>query len=79
MITVVVHILNQDPFIADMVDLPEPSTSIILVQNPRLRDGKALSNLNQATEKLIYPIHRINFIEVLHIEDEDDIISHVRD
>ena len=79
MITVVVHILNEDPIIADMPELPEPSASIIIIQNPRMRDGKAVSYLNHATEKVIWPIHRINFLEVLQVEDEDDIISHVRD
>jgi len=79
MITVVVHILNEDPILADMQDLPEPSASIIIIQNPRLRDGKAVSYLNSATEKVIWPLHRINFLEVLQVEEEDDIISHVRE
>lgn len=47
---VVVHVHNEDPFLADLEALPDPHSNYIRVTNPRKRDGKTISTLtNGAT------------------------------
>ena len=39
-ITVQLHILNEDPIVAEVEALPGPQDTLVVVSNPRLRDGK---------------------------------------
>ena len=38
--------------------------------NPRLRDGKALRYVTQGMSSIIFPMHRMGFIEVMASEEE---------
>ena len=51
----------------------------MLVNNPRKRDGKDLANVVQNVTQVIWPISRCAFIEVIPGEDEEQIISFVRE
>src|SRR5204863_67629 len=42
---VILHLHNEDPFLAEVDALPAPGDNFIKVSNPRKRDGKALSTL----------------------------------
>ena len=68
--TVIVHFTNEDPFIAEMAELPSSSDTTILVTNPRRRDGKSLYYLTEGSVSYIFPMHRISFIEVMAQETE---------
>ncbi|MCJ7624465.1 MAG: hypothetical protein MUO76_13250 [Anaerolineaceae bacterium] len=76
--TIKVHIANEDPIIGEVEALPDPKDVTLLVQNPRRRDGKELSFLEDNVSSVIWPIHKINFIQIYSGEQED-IISHVRE
>jgi len=78
-ITVVLHITDESPIVAEMDELPTPSDRLIVVNNPRRRDGKDLHYLDSNVVTVMWPVTRINFIEVLPSVDEERIIGFVRE
>jgi hypothetical protein len=77
--TVIVHIMNEDPIVAELDDLPAAADTIITLMNPRRRDGKDVQYLSNDVVKVIWPISQISFIEVLPSEGEERIIGFVRE
>lgn len=77
--TVILHIKNTEPVIAEVEELPQPNDSMITVKNPRTVDGKDLHYLMDKVVTVIWPIDALNFIEILPSEEEEDIISFVRE
>jgi len=67
---VIVHLSNEDPFIADIEDLPSPAVTNVAFFNPRTRDGKPLRYVTHGMSSMIFPWHRISFIEVMASEEE---------
>ena len=67
---VIVHLTNEDPFVADVEELPGPDVTSVAFTNPRLRDGKPLRYVTQGMSSIIFPWHRISFIEVMASEEE---------
>jgi hypothetical protein len=79
MATVLIHILNEDPIFGEIDDLPKPTDTVIVVKNPRRKDGKDLHYLAANVTTVIWPINRTAFIEVMPSEEEDHIIGFVRE
>jgi hypothetical protein len=79
MITVIVHINNEDPVLGELEDLPDPKDQLILVKHPRKKDGKDLHYLEPNVTEVLWPIYRITFIEMIQNVEEDEIISFVRE
>lgn len=77
--TVVVHISNEDPVLADLDELPGPTDTLIVLHHPRRRDGKDVHYLQNDVTSVIWPINQISFIEILPGEGEEKIIGFVRD
>ncbi len=77
--TVILHILNADPVMGEMEDLPDPSDNLIMLNNPRLRDGKDVPYLAENAVTVYWPVDRIHFIEVLAGKEEEEIIGFVRE
>ena len=50
-----------------------------MVFNPRQRDGKDLHYLDQNVTKVIWPIAKVSFIEILESAEEEKIIGFVRE
>ena len=65
--------------LAEADQLPAPGDNTITVTNLRQRDGKDLSNVDSAATHFIFPWSRINFIEVLGAEEEEEIVGFARD
>jgi hypothetical protein len=78
-VTVVLHIHDESPIIAEIDELPNPSDQLVVVNNPRRRDGKDLHYLDNNVVTVMWPMSRINFIEVLPSQDEERIIGFVRE
>jgi hypothetical protein len=79
MITVIVHINNEDPVMGEVDEIPKPEDQNILVKNPRRKDGKDVQYLEANVTQVIWPFHRITFIELIQDVKEDEIISFVRE
>jgi hypothetical protein len=77
--TLLMHILGEQTILAETEQLPSPSDSTITVTNIRQRDGKDLTNVDPAATHFIYPWSRVNFIEVLGAEEEEEIVGFARD
>lgn len=68
--TVIVHIVGEDPVIAEMDQEPQPSDNFIHVTNMRKRDGKEVHYLSPGVESVIFPWSRITFLEIMVDEEE---------
>jgi hypothetical protein len=78
-ISIILHLTNEDPVVAELEELPNPSDQIIVINNPRLKDGKDLHYLEAEVTMMIVPWHRITFIEVVPSAEMDEVITFVRE
>ncbi|MGD2252368.1 MAG: hypothetical protein PVF70_05560 [Anaerolineales bacterium] len=78
-ISVLVHVTGEDPILGEMESLPNPGDAHITVGSPRRRDGKDLPYVQRDVVTVIWPWHRINFIEVLPSPEEEKLIGPVRE
>lgn len=79
MYTILVHIANEDPVVGETEKLPEATDTMVMVKNPRRRDGKDLFFLEANVSTVIWPLWRIVFIEVMPTGEEEEIIGFVRE
>ena len=79
MVTVIVHVSNEDPVMGEIDSLPGPTDNIIALKNPRRKDGKDLKTLEANVSIVLYPIAKLNYIEVISSESDEEIITFVRE
>ncbi|HSB01154.1 MAG TPA: hypothetical protein VLE49_10920 [Anaerolineales bacterium] len=77
--SVILHISGESAIMGEVDDLPKPSDTLIIVSNPRLRDGKDIHYLEHNVVKVIWPIDKITLIEILESEEEEHLIGFVRE
>jgi len=77
--SILVHIANEEPILCEVDQLPGTTDTIIILKNPRKRDGKDLHYLEPEITTIILPIARASFIEVMTTREEDEIITFVRE
>jgi hypothetical protein len=77
--TLLIHLESADPIVAEVEDLPSPQDQVIVINNPRQRDGKDVHYVMPEVQTLIFPWNRITFIEVMPTEEEEEIIGFIRD
>lgn len=77
--TILLHVTNDDPVLGEVDELPSPTDTMVLIKNPRRRDGKDLHNLEANVTSVYWPIHRLVFIEVMPSGEEEEIIGFVRE
>ncbi|MDO9122673.1 MAG: hypothetical protein Q7U31_12850 [Anaerolineaceae bacterium] len=76
---IILHMLNEDPVVCEVEELPQKNDTILLVHNPRRRDGKDLSYLEANVNSVIWPMARVSFIEVMPGSEDEKIVSFVRE
>ena len=79
MISVIVHVANEDPIVCEVEDLPTGHDTLVQIYNPRRRDGMDIHYLDEDVTTVIFPMHRINFIQVLPSADVSEIVGFVRE
>jgi len=78
--TVLIHLMNEDPIMGEMEELPGPTATNVVCSNVRRRDGKDVHFVTPEATTLIFPWHRISFIEVMPSEAEEaEIIEFFRE
>jgi hypothetical protein len=77
--TLIVHISNEDPVMGDVDALPALSDQLIMLKNPRRKDGKDITNIEASVTVVFYPVSRLTYIEVLPSGEDEEIISFVRE
>jgi hypothetical protein len=78
-VSVILHISGEPSILGEMEELPKLTDTIVIVSNPRLRDGKDIHYLEQNVVKVIWPMTQITLIEVLESEEEESLIGFVRE
>lgn len=77
--TVLIHISNEEPVVGEIDELPGKEDQNITVKNPRKRDGKDVGGLQADVSTVIWPWRRINYIEILPSDADEEIIGFVRE
>jgi hypothetical protein len=77
--TIVLHVSGGEAVVAEVDELPAIDATSILVKNPRRMDGKDLHYLDENVVTVIWPMARLNFIEILPTKEEEEIIGFVRE
>lgn len=76
---VLMHISGEDPVLGEIENLPAATDLIITIKNPRRRDGKDIHYLEANVTTVIWPMTRVNFIEILPSGEEEEVIGFVRE
>jgi hypothetical protein len=71
MITIVVHINNAEPVKLDVEELPKVTDNCIVGRNPRLKNDKEIDWVDEGVTQVIFPWHRINYIQVWPTGEEE--------
>jgi hypothetical protein len=77
--SVILHIAGETAILGEIDELPKPVDNIIVVSSPRQRDGKDLHYIDNNVVKVIWPLAKVSFIEILESTDEEKIIGFVRE
>ena len=77
--TVLIHLLNEDAVVGELDHIPEPTDQVLIASNVRLRDGRNVSYLLPETDTVIYPWTRVHCVEILPSEEEEEIVSFIRE
>ncbi len=75
---VLVHLLNEEPFQADMDELPSSTSSHIYLKNLRTREGKPVTWNSKGTIGMLFPWTRVLYIEVM-VQGQEQIEKFYRD
>jgi hypothetical protein len=78
-ITIILHIQNEEAVVGEVDELPASTDTIINVINPRRIDGKDLPYLSDNVVNVVWPLHRVTFIEVMPSKEEEEIFGFVRE
>lgn len=78
-ITIILHIQNEEAVVGEIEELPASTDNMITVINPRRIDGKDLHYLSENVTTVVWPIHRVTFIEVMSSKEEEEIFGFVRE
>jgi hypothetical protein len=77
--TVILHVAGEASIAGEVDELPQPTDNIIVVTNPRQKDGKDLHYIDNNAIKVIWPLSKVSFIEILDSSEEEKIIGFVRE
>lgn len=77
--TLILHLANQSPVVGEVDELPKPTDNLIILSNPRTREGKDLHYLEPNVIRVIWPVSAISLIEIIEGEGEEKIIGFVRE
>jgi len=78
-ITLLLHIPNEEPIAGEVDELPGPQDTLLVIKNPRRRDGKDIHYLEPEVTSIILPVSRVTVIEIMPGAEDEDIIGFVRD
>ncbi len=77
--SIILHIAGESSILGEVEEMPKSTDTIIVVSNPRMRDGKDIHYLEHNVVKVIWPINKITLIEILESEEEESLIGFVRE
>jgi hypothetical protein len=60
----VVHMMGDQPFLADLEALPSPSDATLVCTNVRLPGGKKPTYIDHSESWFVIPLQHIRFVEI---------------
>jgi hypothetical protein len=77
--SIILHISGEPSVAGEVEELPKASDTTIMVMNPRQKDGKDLHYLDNNVTRVIWPMSKVSFIEIVDGAGDEKIIGFVRD
>jgi len=77
--TLFIHMQNEEPFIADVDELPKPDDQVLICKSPRRRDGKDVDSFLPEVVTILLPWTRVAFVEVMPTEATEELVTFVRE
>jgi hypothetical protein len=79
-ITCIIHVQGGDAIVGEIEDMPNPHAQYVVFTNVRARDGKPVVYLDREANRVMFPWHRISFLETLPSdEDMEEVETFFRD
>lgn len=79
-ITCIIHVVGGDAVVGEIDKMPDPEANYVIFTNVRARDGKPVIYIDREATRVLFPWHRISFLETLPSEeDQEEIESFFRD
>ena len=60
----VLHLVGEQPLLADLLEFPEPTHSALLCTNVRYMNGKTPIFIEQREASFLFPLGQIRFVEI---------------
>lgn len=60
----VVHLLNDQPIVVDLLEDPEPGDISLICKNVRTLDGKRPVFIDQSDSTFVFPYVSVRFVEI---------------
>lgn len=76
---VLIHVSGEEAIAGEVEELPKSTDTLVTFTNARRREGKEIHYVDSRTVKIIWPLDKISFIEVLGDGEADQIVSFVRE
>ncbi len=64
MIRAVIHPLNEQPLVVDLLEMPTPADIAVVCRNVRTIDGKRPKFIDRRDSTFIFPYDSIRFVEI---------------
>jgi hypothetical protein len=77
--SVIVHIRNAEPMLAEIDEMPQVTDVLIKLNNPRQKDGKDLIFLERNVVSVYWPWAEISFLEILPGDTAEEVVSFIRE
>jgi hypothetical protein len=78
-VSVIVHIANEEPIVGEIEEMPNAGDTVLVLSNPRKRDGRDVPFLAENVTTVIWPWVRLAFVEIIPSLAEEEIIGFVRE
>ena len=77
--SVILHVSGEASIMGEVEELPKATDTLITIINPRQKDGKDLHYVDNNVTRVMWPLSKVSFIEIMDGTDEDKIIGFVRE
>lgn len=77
--SIILHLVGEAAIVGEIDEIPNNTDTLITINNPRLKDGKDVHYIEPTVTKVIWPLSKIAFIELLEDTGDEDLIGFVRE
>ncbi len=78
-LTVLVHIRNEESVLGEIERMPEFTDQVLMVSNPRYRDGRNVTYLQPDIDMVIYAWAHLHCVEIMESDTGEDVVSFIRE